>query len=266
MQAVALVVSARKRGNGYDDSALQELFDPDLPNSPALWAVLKGNHPGKAVTDNAQNPSQCVLRTDAALTYFGYQTSQDFLNQAIAHFRKVGPVWLVWPHKTSLKPPEIRHAEIVKRLEFYEYDPRAYILDKLRGQLPHGHDIRTINAQLFKRCEWRAEMEFYCGGFSNFLTQGIGICMMQENEIIVEAYASSLGKTRAEIGAITRRAYRGRGYAPITCAYLIEACEQRGYQAYWSCDADHIASIRVAQKLGFRQERAYTIYEYKPLS
>jgi hypothetical protein len=109
------------------------------------------------------------------LTYFGYQTSQTFLNQAIAHFRKVGPVWLVWPHKTSLKPPEIKQAEIVNRLEFYEYDPRADILDKLRRQLPHGHDIRTIDAQLFRRCEWRAEMEFYCGGSSNFLTHGIGI-------------------------------------------------------------------------------------------
>lgn len=27
-----------------NDPALQELFDPNLPNSPALWAVLKGNH------------------------------------------------------------------------------------------------------------------------------------------------------------------------------------------------------------------------------
>jgi RimJ/RimL family protein N-acetyltransferase len=77
---------------------------------------------------------------------------------------------------------------------------------------------------------------------------------------------SSFGDTKAEIGAITREAYRGHGYAPITCAYLIEACERRGYQAYWSCDTENTASIRVARKLGFRQERAYQIFEYSSLS
>jgi RimJ/RimL family protein N-acetyltransferase len=89
---------------------------------------------------------------------------------------------------------------------------------------------------------------------------------MQGEEIIVKAYVSSFGDRTAEIGAVTRQAYRGRGYAPITCAYLIEACELRGYQAYWSCDADNPASIRVAQKLGFRQEKAYQILEYSLLS
>ena len=244
---------------------LQALFDPNLPNSPALWAVLKGNHTGKAVVDNQQNPSQCVLRTDAALSYFGYQTRQDFLDEAMPHFRKMGPVWLVWPHSTLLHPPETEGVKVVNRLEFYEYDPFSDTLSKLRRLLPEGYTVQSINLQLLERCEWRTEMEFYAGSLSNFLEHGIGLCIMRENEIVVEAYASALGKTRAEIGAITREAYRGRDLAPIACAYLIEVCEQQGYQAYWSCDADHAASIRVAQKLGFLQPRAYTIYEYGPL-
>jgi RimJ/RimL family protein N-acetyltransferase len=248
-----------------DNAELEQLFDPNLPNSPALWAVLKGNHTGKAVVDNRQNPSQCVLRTDAALSYFGHQTRQAFLDQAIAHFRKVGPVWLVWPHRTALHSPEIKDAKVINRLEFYEYDPWSETLGKLRGQLPDGYTIQSITRQLLESCEWRTEMEFYAGSLSNFLERGIGLCMMRGNEIVVEAYASSLGRTRAEIGAITREAYRGRGYAAIACAYLIKVCEQRGYQAYWSCEADHEASIRVAQKLGFQQERAYRIYEYDSL-
>ena len=239
---------------------LKKLFDPFLPNSPALWAVLKGNHTGKAVVDQPQKPTQSVLRTDAALTYFSHQTRQAFLNDAIAYFRELGDVWLVWPHEPCLSPPEIESAAIVKRLEFNETDPE--MLNDLRAQLPGSFSIRKINQQLLLRCEWLAEMEFYAGSASNFLAHGIGLCMMQGNEILVEAYASSLGKTRAEIGAITRQSYRGRGYAPIACAYLIEVCQQRGYQAYWSCDADHSASIRAAQKIGFQQARAYQILEY----
>lgn len=242
----------------------QELFDLDLPNSPALWAVLKGNYGGNALVDDAQRPSQCVLRTDAALSYFSRQTSQAFLDEAVSRFRKAGPVWLIWPHSAKLRPPEIEFARIVNRLEFYDYDPNSEFLAKLRGQLPRGCTIQHIDRQLFERCEWRAEMEFYAGSVNNFLEHGIGLCMMREDEIIVEAYASALGKTRAEIGAITRAAHRGQGYAAIACAYLIEICEHRGYQAYWSCDADHLASNRVAHKLGFQQERAYQIFEYTP--
>jgi RimJ/RimL family protein N-acetyltransferase len=246
------------------NAALEDLFDPGQPNSPALWAVLKGKHAGKAVVDDKQNPSQCVLRTDAALTYLGHQTSQAFLDEAVARFRELGPVWLVWPHDTPLHPPEYDDADVIDRLEFHEYDPGSETLNALRRQLPDGYVIRPITRLLLERCEWRDEMEFYAGSLDNFIRHGIGLCMMREGEIIAEAYASALGKTRAEIGAITRDAYRGRGYAPIACAHLIKACEKQGYQAYWSCDADHTASVRVAQKLGFRQERAYQSFEYNP--
>jgi RimJ/RimL family protein N-acetyltransferase len=244
------------------DPDLKELFGSSLPNSPALWAVLKGNHTGKAVVDRIQKPGQCVVRTDAALTYFSNQTQQAFLNDAIAYFRDMGPVWLVWPHKTYLQPPEINDAIIIHRLEFFNANPD--IFKRIRNLLPEGCVIKEINAQLLERCKWKAEMEFYTGSSRNFLRYGVGLCLLQGDEIIVEAYASALGKTRAEIGAITREAYRGQGYAPIACAHLINVCEQLGYQAYWSCEADHTASIRVAQKLGFQQKRSYVIYNYGP--
>jgi RimJ/RimL family protein N-acetyltransferase len=239
---------------------LKDLFDPRLPNSPALWAVLKGNHTGKALVDEPQRPTQAVLRTDAVLTYFSARTQQAFLNQGIAFFRELGEVWLVWPHETSLSPPEVESVTIVERLEFTDANPDT--LNQLRSQLPAVFSMRVIDAQLLQRCAWRDEMAFYAGSTENFLAHGIGLCMMQDDEILVEAYASALGKTRAEIGAITNESYRGRGYAPIACAFLIEACQQRGYQAYWSCDADNTASMRVAQKLGFLQIRPYQIFAY----
>src|SRR5512136_1454024 len=58
--------------------ALPALFDPMIPDHPALWAVLKGRHTGRAMVDNVEHPTQCVLRTDAALTYSSRQISQAF--------------------------------------------------------------------------------------------------------------------------------------------------------------------------------------------
>jgi RimJ/RimL family protein N-acetyltransferase len=241
-------------------ASLRALFDPLLPNSPALWAVLKGNHPGKVLVDDLQRPTQAVLRTEAVLTYFSLETRQTFLNETIADFRRLGEVWLVWPRETHLSPPQVELAVIVERLEFTDTDPER--LNQLQSQMSDGFAMRTIDAGLLQHCEWGEEMAFYAGSAENFLAHGIGLCMMKGDQILVETYASALGETRAEIGAITRQIYRGRGYAPIACAYLVAACQQRGYLPYWSCDADHTASIRVAQKLGFQKTNSYQIFEY----
>ena len=62
---------------------LKDLFDPLQPNSPALWAVLKGNNTGRVLVDHPQVPSQSAVRTNATLTYFSTKTQQTFLNEAI---------------------------------------------------------------------------------------------------------------------------------------------------------------------------------------
>lgn len=249
-----------------DHPALPLLFDPAVPDNPVLWAVLKGRHAGKAWVDDLSNPSQCVLRTDATLTFMSRQIDQAFLEAAIAQARRVGSIWLVWPPTMSpqLRAPEA--SSTTTRLEFFDCDRRSRALADLRGRVPEGCEIRPLDRALLDRCDWREDMAFFCGSLDNFLVNGIGLCMMQGDEIVVEAYASSLGETQAEIGAVTREAYRGRGYAPIACAHLIQVCDRRGYQAYWSCDVDNLASIRVAQKLGFRQQKAYQILEYNVLT
>lgn len=247
-----------------DHPVLPTLFDPNVPDNPVLWAVLKGRHTGRALVDDVRNPSQCVLRTDAVLTFSSRQASSTFLTEAIAYLRQTGAVWLVWPSAESSQVVASEASSITQRLEFYDGD--AQVFADWRRCLPEGFEIRRIDRRLLERCEWRSDMEFFCGSVDNFLVNGMGLCMMRGDEIIVEAYASSLGEVQAEIGAVTREAYRGHGYAPIGCAYLIEALAQRGYQAYWSCEIENEASARVARKLGFRREKGYQVLEYSALS
>ena len=240
--------------------ALPGLFDPQVPNNPALWAVFKGEHNGRAVVDDLDQPAQCVLCTQAVLTYASRGISEAFLGRASELFRRSGPIWLVRNQDDPAAPGGYK---LLPRIEFYEYDPDSQRLLELREKLPAGYEIRRIDYALLERCLWRDDMEFYLGSLENFLKYGLGLCLMHGDEIIVETYASALGSPYAEIGAITHEPYRGLGYAPITVAYLIEALEQRGYHAYWSCDLDNPASARVARKLGFMVERRYDIFEYE---
>jgi len=245
-----------------DHPALPSLFDPHIPNNPALWAVFQGHHAGRALVDDIQHPSHCVVRTEAVLTYTSHHVSQPFLGKAIDYFKHIGHIWLI---RSAGDPAAPEGYRALPRLEFFDYDPHSPVLEDFRNRLPAGFELRLIDVNLLYRCEWRDDMAFYCGSLENFLHNGVGICLMHGDEIIVETYASALGASYAEIGAITHGPYRGRGYAPIAVAYLIEALEQRGFHAYWSCDADNPASARVARKLGFRIERPYEIWEYEPL-
>ncbi len=61
---------------------------------------------------------------------------------------------------------------------------------------------------------------------------------------------------------ITPEEHRRRGYAQMTCAYLVEECANEGYQTIWSCHQDNVASTIVARKLGYQTEREYQLLYY----
>jgi GNAT superfamily N-acetyltransferase len=187
---------------------------------------------------------------------------QTFLEDAVTFFGQNKSVWLVWSVSDDLIPPDPDCALKVNRIAFTVIDPLSDVLVRWRERLPEGFDIQPIDRQTFKQCEWRDEMIYYCGSERNFFQNGMGFCIKQGTTIVAESYASSLGKSYAEIGVITRENYRGMGLAPILCAYLIDECRRRGFLPYWSCDADNVPSIRVAQKLGFSESKKYNIYEY----
>ena len=244
-----------------DHPKLPGMFNPHVPNNAALWAVFEGRHTGRALVDDLHHPTQCVVRTEAVLTYASQRIHQEFLTEAIDHFKKSGRIWLI---RSEGDPAAPEGYHVLPRLEFYAVDPHSPVLVVLRSRIPAGYRMCPIDRTLLERCEWRDDMVFYCGSLENFLKNDIGLCLMHGEEIIVEAYACPLGSTYAEIGAITHVPYRGKGFAPIAVAYLIETLQQRGYEAYWSCDVDNPASASVARKLGFKVEKPYEIWEFMP--
>ena len=135
-------------------------------------------------------------------------------------------------------------------------------MTKLRKSVPKGVAARPMDRNLLAQCQWRDKIETYYGGLDSFLEKSVGICLVEGEEVVSEAYVTSYGRGIAEIGVITQEEHRRKGYATIVCAHLIEACRQRGYGVYWSCDVQNMASVRTAQKLGFQSEGRYWMVGY----
>lgn len=244
------------------DSRLLALFDPETTNHPMLFATLLGHTPGRAFVDDANNPMQCLLRTHGALIFLSQHATQNFLEDGLAHIKQFSYLALVWQSATAKL--HIASADrTILRLAFAQCTASHEALSILKNSLPDGFTLRPIDKDLIARCEWREEIESFCGTTENFLAHGFGICLMQGDEIISEAYAPFVGTNQIEIGSVTKDKQRGHGYASITCAALILLCREQGSEPYWSCDADNLASAKLARKLGFQQEHPYEIELYR---
>ena len=152
------------------------------------------------------------------------------------------------------------------RLGFGPIPATGERLQALRDDLPAGVTVRSLDAELLARCEWRELVEGAYGSIEAFLEHGIGLCLMRDDEILAEAYAPFIGGGVAEVGVVTAEAHRGQGLAPIAIAWLAAELDERGLAMYWSCDTDNEASVRVAGKLGFGPARPFGILLYRRLT
>jgi len=132
-------------------------------------------------------------------------------------------------------------------------------LDGYLQQLPDGCNIRNLDRELFGRSEGHDFYSVLYGSAEQALEKVHARFLMHGAEICCESYAYFAALGMIEIATSTREQYRGRGYATITCAHLIQDCEARGYQTYWNCARQNLASAALARKLGYRTEKEYRL-------
>ncbi len=82
-----------------------------------------------------------------------------------------------------------------------------------------------------------------------------------DGEIVSLAHTFAWSPMYVDIGVTTHEQYRGDGMATAAAALVASEVQKRGKVPVWSTGADNLASMRVAQKLGFREtsRRLYLI-------
>jgi RimJ/RimL family protein N-acetyltransferase len=68
------------------------------------------------------------------------------------------------------------------------------------------------------------------------------------------------GEQFEEIGVVTEPEFRGTGLSPLCAGALCTDIWARGHQPSWTTSPDNLASIRVAEKLGFVIQRHDCLY------
>lgn len=91
------------------------------------------------------------------------------------------------------------------------------------------------------------------GGLSVLLNEGTVAAAVVDGQIVGSAHTTAQTDRYADIGVGTNEQWRNRGFATSAASIVARRVQESGRIPVWSCGEDNLASLRVAQKLGFRE-------------
>jgi len=136
-------------------------------------------------------------------------------------------------------------------------------LNQYVNHLPAGIEIVPADLTLFRRTYWYEDNIRLSGSEEAYLTNARAYYLLKGDEICCEASAGPLVDGVRELGVRTYEQVRGRGYATMSCAFLIREMEKAGERPFWNCSARNLASAAVARKLGLGGERRFEFAWYQ---
>lgn len=127
-------------------------------------------------------------------------------------------------------------------------------------ELP-GFCLREIDGELYGQLMKEPWSEDLCGNFEDcrdFLKRGLGVAALENGRPVAGAASFTLYDDGIEIEIDTREDYRRKGLARACGSALILRCLDLGLVPYW--DAANLASVHLAEKLGYRLKGPYDIW------
>lgn len=236
-------------------------------------SVIEKKIAGKIFVDNTENPETFyVVHPYGMSLLFGNSQNPDFNAQFLDYSLNRNKVrdkheWLqAYPIQWDKVLFEIYDGCMIKSAENtaqkgsgiielntrvnFKFNPEKYMAGK-RVSLPAHCSIRKTDNDAFEKMSGTVIPSFFWDGADDFAQNSIGYSLFCEDKLVATAYAAFILEDKLEIGIETVPGFRGKGFAYLACAALIDYCYGNGYEPVWACRLENIGSYALAQKLGF---------------
>lgn len=140
------------------------------------------------------------------------------------------------------------------------FDP-ATLRNEMK-RLPNGYELKRIDAEIYDQCLKSAVTRDFVAAFESkekFLQLGRGVVILKDGNIVSGASSYARYREGIEIEVDTTESERRKHLATVACSALILDCLEEGLYPSW--DAQNPISVRLAEKLGYKLNHAYTAYE-----
>jgi GNAT superfamily N-acetyltransferase len=267
----------------YDPTSLKSFFQP-LRFTIAIDAIIEGTSKG-AVWMN--DPSDLTL---AVLWDFAdgiYVMTTERINQHLeslksllfeeiipeAEKEKASPLFVMYIF------PECDNKQIhalfdstwnisKQRASFYEYQMGKDPSKRELGGLPLSYEGSFMNksslhdSSISKMDVLRKEIEADWESIDDFLTCGIGyhVRNIEDNSLASWVYIEKIAGSCAEFAIETQEHYRRQGLGQYAAREMIRKSQDLGLIPQWYCFSNNIASVKLAEKLGFQKMQDFDVY------
>ncbi len=229
-----------------------------------IWSCLQGVM-GRIYLDSPEEPRSAAAFLGDFIFYAGEPSSRAVL------FRPEEPRWrgvrFLVP-QTGLWAQKIEECYGGRAQKFTRYAIKKEpdVFDRARLQtvvdrLPAEYSLRVMDEALFDRCRdtpWCRDFVAQYKDYAQYRDWGLGVAALKGGEMVAGASSYSSYRGGIEIEIDTREDFRRRGLALACGAQLILLCLARGLYPSW--DAHNLASVALAEKLGYHLSHPYTAY------
>ncbi|TFG15515.1 GNAT family N-acetyltransferase [Candidatus Thorarchaeota archaeon] len=135
----------------------------------------------------------------------------------------------------------------------------------LKQKIPAEVDLQRINRDNLRTVypAVRRTIDLHFGSINGLLKQGVGFCAVYGKRIVSLAYSAFpfIDEFEVQVDTVDDPSYRRRGLATAVSATLIEYALENDMVPHW--DASNLASIRLAEKLGYSDPISWEAYYRK---
>ena len=247
-------------------AAVSRLFEP--VEGTLILTVLQG-HMGEVFADDTKKPV-CAMAKMSDLFFpagdAAAASAEELIAFAEGHVRALGErdYFLMVPADEAWAALIEKTYPAFKALERYAVEmPNVFNVDRLTGltRLPEGYEIAKIGREIYPVLlaeKWSRDFVSNFEDCGDFLSRGLGFVITCAGEPVGGASTFSVFDKGFEIQVDIIESHRRRGLASAVCARLIFEGLARGLEPHW--DAANMASVGLAQKLGYRLKRKYKAY------
>lgn len=248
---------------------------------PEARAIIEGNNPGWLFVDDLNTPSAGLVWAKGIKGFYliGDANNTEFLEeldifteQALQpRLHDLGITWLEISGDESWNPG----IENAYRKRFLK-SSQQWVYTLKPDKLEPGKQFKAINDRRVKRIDrhllinlsdgnkkfLHSKLTKFWHGLDAFINTGLGYVFLDGEEIVSLCIAGFVAGNVYAIDIETKVTHRRKGYAELVSRAFIADCIDREIQPYWDCMAENTASARLAERLGFRKNRAYTLYSF----
>ena len=223
-----------------------------------IWSCLQGVM-GKIRVTDTDCPSAACARQGCFFFYAG-NPERELVLDPFSGFAIMTPQNDEWAKLIMECFPSARRATryAIKKNTRFDTDK----LERMAGTLPKGYEMKAIDSELYDMCLNDPMTEDFVSVFDNkeqFLRLGRGIVITKNGKIVSGASSYSRYREGIEIEVDTVPEERRKHLATAAASSLILNCLKEGLYPSW--DAHNMASVRLAEKLGYEFSHEYPVYE-----